>query len=476
MYNALSNNRYGLWIPLPIDYQMKMYLKKTIMSGCFLGYLLSPILTHWFLPHENQIEQVSDASCYSFLIQKGQEAFAAGRYHDALKKYVAARDCPDKPRGNDLETRIQMVSNRLSSHKGSHESARELPRAQPVREQESTPLTPKGNYDSQNLAKTRYELEAEKLRAERERITAQARDRQHASDMQDIQLKSALQAEMSAWEMTQSANSEATLLKYLEKYPNGLYSKVARQQLSALENKPKSEVKTPISKNASARETLKSIELVEIEGGHFAMGDASSRYADEKPVRNMQLPSFYLSKFEVTESEWFAVIGKYPAGSTAGNCAICPIRMVSWQDAQNFIGKLNTLTGQTYRLPTEVEWEYAAKGGQSGNARFSGSNEPDAAGWYERNAEGKVHPVGQKNANELGLFDMTGNVREWCLDLYNEKAYEKTTPPRFELGTQRVFRGGSWDDEADFCRNAVRAREQPHYRDERTGFRLAQNK
>jgi formylglycine-generating enzyme required for sulfatase activity len=324
------------------------------------------------------------------------------------------------------------------------------------------------------LAKARYELEVEKLKLERERVVAQARGFQYETEMKEAHLA----AEIVAWEVAQEADSEAAFNKYLEKYPNGVYAKRARQQLIALETKKQlanAAAKTPLVTTPSGNEVLKMMDMVPITGGTFSMGDASSRYTDEKPVRMVQLPTFYISKYEVTEAEWFAVMGKYPVGLNAGHCASCPIRMVSWQDAQNFIRKLNALTGQNFRLPTEAEWEYAAKG-QSGHLRYSGSNEPNVAGWYEGNADGKVHAVGQKSANAFGLFDMTGNVREWCSDWYYEKAYDKNVKLPVEQGTQRVFRGGSWDDEAEYCRNAVRAREYPHYRDERTGFRLAQSK
>jgi formylglycine-generating enzyme required for sulfatase activity len=463
---SLGKNRYGLSWQYLIDYQMKTYLKKTIINGCFYGCLLSPLIVPWILITKPPIKMLSDPTCYKYLIQKGQEAVAAGKYEDAMKKYVAARDCPDKPREHDLEERIKAISNKFSTHK---------PRAQSVREHSESQLTAKGGNDSYNAAKKRYELEAEKLKAERERISAQARAQQYTTEIQDARLV----AETAAWEVAQGANSEGGFNKYLEKYPNGAYAMRARHQILALKTKQNlenTEIKSSIEIISPVKAILKMVDMVEITGGTFSMGDAASRYMDEKPALMVQLPTFYLSKYEVTEAEWFAVMSNYPVGSSAGNCATCPIRMVSWQDAQNFIGKLNAMTGQNFRLPTEAEWEYAAKGGQAGNMRYAGSNEPDVSGWYERNAAGKVHPVGQKSANEFGLFDMTGNVREWCSDLYHEKAYDKNSNTQFEKGTQRVFRGGSWDDEAEYCRNAVRAREYPHYRDERIGFRLAQNK
>ncbi len=436
------------------------------MSGCFLSYLLSPLVAQWFNTTETHTLKPSDAPCYGYLIQKGQEAVAAGKYEDAMKKYVAARDCPDKPQGSDLEERIKIISNKIPVHK---------PRPQAVKEHTASQFSVKGGNGGYNSAKTHYELEAEKLKGERERISAQVREQQHATEIQDARFA----AETASWEVAQEANTTAGFNKYLEKYPNGSYAARARQlilTLTAKQNLANAEIKPDVETVSVAKTVLKMIDMAEIAGGTFSMGDAASRYMDEKPARMVQLPTFYLSKYEVTEAEWLAVMGKYPVGSSAGSCSTCPIRMVSWQDVQNFIGKLNAITGQNFRLPTEAEWEYAAKGGQSSAMRYAGSNEADVSGWYERNANGKVHPVGQKTANEFGLFDMTGNVREWCSDLYHEKAYDKNSNASFEKGTQRVFRGGSWDDEAEYCRNAVRAREYPHYRDERTGFRLAQNK
>jgi formylglycine-generating enzyme required for sulfatase activity len=454
-------------MPHRIDFQMKTYLKKTIMSGCFYGYLLSPLLAQWFLATKTQVQNKSNAVCYAYLIQKGQEAIAAGKYDDAMKKYVAARDCPDKPQVHDLEDRIKAISNQMALPKTA--------RPQSVGDRIASQPGTKGGNKEYNSAKTRYELEAEKLKAERERIAAHAREQQYAAEIQNAHFTT----ETAAWEVAQSANLEAGFNKYLEKYPNGTYAAQARQHISALatkQNLANAEIKAPTETVTTAKAMLKMMDITEIIGGTFSMGDAASRYMDEKPARMITLPTFYLSKYEVTEAEWFAVMGKYPVGSSAGSCSTCPIRMVSWQDVQNFIGKLNTITGQNFRLPTEAEWEYAAKGGASSNLRYAGSNEPDVAGWYESNADGKVHPVGQRNSNEFGLFDMTGNVREWCSDLYREKAYDKNSNSQFEKATQRVFRGGSWDDEAEYCRNAVRGREYPHYRDERTGFRLAQNK
>ncbi len=168
-------------------------------------------------------------------------------------------------------------------------------------------------------------------------------------------------------------------------------------------------------------DSLFSPQMVLVEGGTFTMGCTDEQVGDcnddEKPAHQVTVSNFQIGKYEVTQAEWKAVMGNNP--SEFKNCDHCPVHLVSWNDVQEFIKKLNQKTGKNYRLPTEAEWEYAARGGQKSNkTEFAGSQNLDAVGWYDHNSDSKPHPVGGKAPNELGIYDMSGNVWEWCADWY----------------------------------------------------------
>ena len=212
-------------------------------------------------------------------------------------------------------------------------------------------------------------------------------------------------------------------------------------------------------------------EMVFVEGGTFQMGSNSGE-EDEKPVHAVTLSAFNIGKYEVTQAQWKAVMGNNP--SAFNDCDQCPVERVSWDDVQDFIRKLNTQTGKNYRLPTEAEWEYAAKGGKSSKGfTYSGSNDLNSVAWNTDNSGSKTHIVGSKQANELGVYDMTGNIWELCSDWYgNYNSYSGTNPAGASLGQYRVVRGGSWKSIADISRTANRAGDSPDYRDDGDGFRL----
>jgi formylglycine-generating enzyme required for sulfatase activity/serine/threonine protein phosphatase PrpC len=228
------------------------------------------------------------------------------------------------------------------------------------------------------------------------------------------------------------------------------------------------------------KELLKSLtdNMVFVQGGTFTMGctaeQGSACDSDEKPTHQVTVSSFRMGKYEVTQAEWEAVMGSNPSYFT--NCPNCPVENVSWNDIQAFIGKLNTITGGNYRLPTEAEWEYAARGGnRSSGTKYSGSNDIGLVAWYDGNSGSRTHPVGQKQANALGLFDMTGNVWEWCSDWYGENYYSNspsTNPRGPSTGTYRVLRGSSWDADAGLCRVSIRLDLKPGYSTGIFGFRL----
>ena len=220
-----------------------------------------------------------------------------------------------------------------------------------------------------------------------------------------------------------------------------------------------------------------SIEMIFVEGGTFTMGCTSEQgsdcYDSEKPAHKVTLNSFSIGKYEVTQKQWQDVMGSNP--SYFGNCDNCPVEMVSWNDVQDFIQRINAKTGSNYRLPTEAEWEYAARGGkQSRGYKYSGSDDINAVAWYTDNSSSKTHAVGQKQANELGIYDMSGNIWEWCSDWYgNYPSYPQNNPTGSESGSYRVSRGGSWFILAQYCRASYRFSDySPDDRDSNMGFRL----
>jgi len=197
-------------------------------------------------------------------------------------------------------------------------------------------------------------------------------------------------------------------------------------------------------------------EMIFVEGGTFMMGSDDGEN-DEKPVHSVTVNSFYISKYEVTQKEWLEIMGNNPSYSKGDNL---PVENVSWNDIQEFIKKLNQTTGKTYRLPTEAEWEYAAKGGnKSKGYKYAGSNNIEEVAWYSNNSDGETHPVGTKKPNELGIYDMTGNVWEWCQDWYDKEYYRNSpsnNPKGPSSGTRCVLRGGSWVSSYSYCRSAIR--------------------
>jgi formylglycine-generating enzyme required for sulfatase activity len=224
--------------------------------------------------------------------------------------------------------------------------------------------------------------------------------------------------------------------------------------------------------------SLKAIEpeMVFVEGGTFKMGCTSEQggdcYDDEKPTRRVTVSSFQMGKYEVTQAQWRAVMGSNP--SHFSGCDNCPVEQVSWNDIQDFIGKLNAQTGKKYRLPTEAEWEYAARGGnKSKGYKYAGGNDIGSVAWYSSNSSSKTHAVGQKQANELGIYDMSGNVWEWCEDWYGDYSSSRQTNPKGpQNGSGRVLRGGSWPSGAKYCRVSGRNNPYPVSRGSNSGFRL----
>ena len=215
-----------------------------------------------------------------------------------------------------------------------------------------------------------------------------------------------------------------------------------------------------------------SFKMIAVKGGTFQMG-IDDGYEWEKPVHQVTLSDYYIGETEVTQELWNAVMGSNPSKFT-GNMQR-PVEKVTWNDCQTFISKLNQLTGKTFRLPTEAQWEYAARGGnKSKGYTYSGSNAIDDVAWYNDNSDRMTHPVKTKAPNELGIYDMTGNVYEWCSDWYGSySSAAQTDPTGPSTGSYRVGRGGSWDSYALYCRVADRNFIGPAYSFNGLGLRLA---
>ena len=221
-----------------------------------------------------------------------------------------------------------------------------------------------------------------------------------------------------------------------------------------------------------------SFTMVAVEGGTFTMGATAEQGSDAhengKPVHQVTLSNYCIGQTEVTQELWQAVIGSNPSYFTGDLQR--PVEKVSWNDCQTFITKLNQMTGMTFRLPTEAEWEYAARGGnRSQGYKYAGSNTLGDVAWYQDNSGSTTHPVATKAPNELGLYDMSGNVSEWCQDwwylLYDSAPASDPTGPG--TGSERVNRGGCWRNDAGYCRVSYRSHLTPSNWSSGLGLRLA---
>lgn len=219
--------------------------------------------------------------------------------------------------------------------------------------------------------------------------------------------------------------------------------------------------------------------MVFIPGGNFEMGDTFGGGDDrEAPVHQVKIKRFYLCKYLVTQAQWRWMMGNNPS-LFKGDDQL-PVENISWDDTQDFLQKLNAETGKRYRLPTEAEWEYAAKGdAKSPHLCYAGSNNLEHAGWHSGNSKNKTHPVGQKLPNQLGLYDMSGNLWEWCEDTWHDTYLGAPTDgSAWTLGGdphRQVVRGGAWNFEDYFCRSSFRFWFNADYGNYSVGLRLARD-
>jgi len=290
--------------------------------------------------------------------------------------------------------------------------------------------------------------------------------------------------DQAAWYTAKSTGTVAAYDDFLNRFPHSDYADAARANRDALLKKPATPATNPDPGGTSP--TAKNYTdpivgtMVYVKGGSFDMGCTNEQIdcgADEEPVHRVTLNDYYIGQTEVTQAQWKTVM-KTSTTPSYFTCDDCPVEQVSWEDVQTFIQKLNARSGGgRYRLLTEAEWEYAARGGPLSNGYlYAGSNNIADVAWYVSNSSSKTHPVKGKKANELGLYDMSGNVWEWCSDWYGSGYYGSSpsaNPTGPKSGSHRVIRGGSWYGDPTDCRVADRGFGTPGYRGNSVGFRLA---
>lgn len=364
------------------------------------------------------------AQCYETFRQDGIDWFNKGEWAKAKAQFQEAANCKsDKPANHDLKTWIGKCDQKIA--------------------------------DAAERARRRKEQE------EAERLAV---------------------ADDAYWEALKGGNKE-DCENYLQKYPEGRHSTEARERKKALAAKKNIRPQEEVLSLFDIKNKKSGLSLKLVEGGTFEMGSPDKelgRGKDECP-HTVKLNDFQIGIYEVTQADWFAVMGSNPPELSNKACDECPVEGVSWEDIQDFFATLNAKLSPghgKYRLPTEAEWEFAARGGTlSKSYTYAGGNQLDKVAWFNTNAkmgnfsgrEKTTRPVGGRNPNELGLFDMSGNVWEWCSDEWT--AYPGCSVEKCEGCA--VLRGGSWNNAASKCRPACRLRYTTTKRTEAFGFRCA---
>ena len=275
--------------------------------------------------------------------------------------------------------------------------------------------------------------------------------------------------EQAAWQVCINGRTEQPCLDYERDFPNGPRIKQVQARIADFRKEQERQV---------VKDCDICPELVLIPGGQFVMGDDKSAYDDEKPAHRVTVPSFLLGKFEVTQGQWRALMGSNP--SSFIDCGDnCPVAKVSWEEAHEYVKKLTEKAGQPYRLPSEAEWEYAARSRSTTKWHF-GDDEAELGqyAWYRANLSGKTHAVGGKQPNQFGLYDMHGNVLEWVEDCWHDNYQAAPVDGGAWLQgctveSSRVLRGGSKYDSAAFARAANRSHSAPTKHIINVGFRVA---
>ena len=370
---------------------------------------------------------------------------------------------------------------RLEAEAEAARLAAEAERQRLAAEAEAARLAAEAEAERQRLEaeaeaeRQRLEAEAE---AERQRLAAEAEAARLAAEAEAERQRLLAEAEAERQRLEAEAEAERQRIAAEEEAERQRLlaeAEAERQRLFAEAEAKKAEEERIKSQPKTFTVNGVSFELLYVKGGTFTMGCTPEQNGDcnndEKPIHKLTLDDYYIGKFEVTQDLWMAVMGKNPSNKKGDDL---PVENVSWNDVQDFIRQLNQLTGENFSLPTEAQWEYAARGGcKSKGYKYSGGNILGNVAWYADNSGSTPHPVGTRDPNELGLYDMSGNVWEWCYDWYGGYSSEsQTNPTGPTAGSIRVLRGGSWSYFAGLSRVSYRLYGQPGSRFSGRGFRL----
>jgi len=284
------------------------------------------------------------------------------------------------------------------------------------------------------------------------------------------------------WQSIKDSDKPEHFHAYLKQYPEGAFASLAILQLQEIEAKEKRiKTKKKFLKESGSEKTanpgdiwtdpLTGMDFVWVPKGCFQMG-RNIDDSDEKPIHEVCIDGFWIGKYEVTQKQWQKIRIVGPFHFPRGNDY--PVENVSWNSVKNFISELNRRTGNKFSLPSEAQWEYAARSGGK-NEKYSGGDNVDSVAWYRSNSGETTHPVGTKLPNGLGIYDMSGNVWEWCEDVYDKDAYSKhsrNNPLITSGSSHRVNRGGAWGLKPSYVRSTNREKDKPSYATKLLGFRL----
>ncbi len=276
-------------------------------------------------------------------------------------------------------------------------------------------------------------------------------------------------------EILEADNCAAAIREYQQKHPLTADEierrKIAAHKQQEAEAEAARLVEEKRKKEEAERRKAFAPKMILVQGGTFEMGSGGGWFSNSRPIHQVTLNSFMIGKYPITQAQWKAVMGNNPSHFKGDDL---PVETVSYDDIQEFLCKLNQLTGKTYSLPTEAQWEFAARGGnKSKGYEYSGSNHLNEVGWFNENSGSQTRSVGTKAANELGIHDMSGNVWEWCADWYDSySSAAVTNPTGAAMGARRVLRGGSWSGDFGYCRVAYRFCNVPSNRILDYGFRV----